>query len=71
MGAQASSPAECNEEQERCMERDELRRAPKTLGVRAARLTWERRRPRLRNAADGRALVISRDVRRETYSGVT
>ena len=37
MGAQASPPAECSEEQERCMVRDELRRAPKTLGTRAAR----------------------------------
>jgi len=28
MGAQASSPAECNEEQEHCIVRDELRRDP-------------------------------------------
>jgi len=64
MGAQASSPAECNGRQRvRYIARNKLRRH---LGRPWERRTWERRRPRLRKATDGREFVISRDVRRET-----
>ena len=52
MGAQASSPAESNEEQERCIVRNELRRPAKPLGARAsspAESNEEQERCMLRN----------------------